>query len=827
MRTAFDRVCEVLKPHHPIYAEFTIVALDDRSRDALHFYLHRNLGGLMPRIVPFEQYKADRLRETTGLLPLEEEEAFFRFHLLCRSQERTAVPEETAQLFSFLRLLNRFSVGREELRQLDRLTPEQWERLEGIFSLGEEYRQGLAKEGHFFLPFEEESFRSLGPRERDLFVGLPLLTPAHDSFLSKIPRGRLFVPEALFGPQFPQERPEYESAYHLVETYNLPKRTGAGQAIHVPEALYGEQKPDGHPLPNPILRLSFSEITDRSALSALIAEEVNDFLRSRKPQEQMAILLLDEELAFYLWRFLFAPMGKEVNFSPWLPFHHFSPAHRLSLAVSSGEDLSPLRESLLEEMRTSWPLLDPAEQAAYEAAISLSDALSRWQKELRQKGHSEEWRPLAQYLIRTKKLHLTGSREAPIQVLGLGETGGLSFSRALILPMDRDIFPHKPFRGPYLNAIHAPRIYRAQFEAHDLLLRQFLSLCDDVHIAARFDRQNGFSPSPYFAFLATEFGKEVRECVRLPEGFANLQEPPRIPSNKEIQQFLRSFSWSFHSLQLFFSCPYHFLLKYKGKLIPPPVLEEGEEAIQLHIGNILHEWASTLSQSPPALAHWRERFEEIWKEKVGDDSLPGEEYFSLHRIYKPIVLSYLEDIAQYEKDTGTLLLFADEGVRSEKWITSTFGKGTYQLRGRLDRIQPYAGKTLILDLKYKTSSKIKVPSRESSGVLASYLEENGSLHEAHQLVVYAYLLKEKYQLSLSDLSAAFYALKETDPKSRLVSLPAEELEQLESHMDQIAGKLEEQAALEEFPPNYDSEQCQFCPYRPLCGHPNGLSGGKA
>ena len=817
-----DRLIKKLKPYHPIYADFTIVALDDRSRDALHYSLHRHLGGLMPRILPFEQYKAHRLQEATGLEPLDEEEAFVRFHLLCLSQKRTEAPEETAQLFSFLGILNRFSVSKEELRQLDRLTPEQWERIKGIFSLGEDYRRQLAEGGRFYPPFEEESFCSLSPEERDLFLGLPLLTPAHESFLSRIPSNRLFVPWALFGPHFPKEKPEYESAYHLVETYHLPRIRGVRRSDSDPVELSLGQETGESLVSTQSPKLSFSEIPNRSALSALLAEEVNDFLRSRKPSEQMAILLLDEELAFYLWRFLFAPLGKEVNFSPWLPFHHFSPAHQLSLFVTSGDDLSSLKKSLLEEMRASWSQLDPAEQAAYEAAISLCDVLSRWRKEL---GNEREWQSLAKYLIRTKKLHLTGSREAPIQVLGLGEAGGSSFSRALILPMDRDIFPHKPFRGPYLNAILTPRIYRAQFEAHDLLLRQFLSLCQEVHIAARFDKQNGFSPSPYFAFLATEFGEEVRECMQSPEGFATLEEPPRIPSREEVQQFLRSFSWSFHSLQLFFSCPYHFLLKYKEKLVPPLVLEEGEEAIQLHIGNILHEWASTLSQYPPALIHWRERFEQTWKEKVGDESSPGEEYFSLHQIYKPIVLSYIEDIAQYEKDTGPLLL-ADEGVRSERWLTATFGEGSYQLRGRLDRIQPHAGKTLILDLKYKQASKLKPPIRESSGGLVTYLQEKGSLHEAHQLIVYTFLLREKEQLSPSDLSAAFYALKETDPEKRLVYLPPEELEHVDAHMEQIARKLDEQVAQEEFLPNYRSDQCRFCLYRPLCGHPDGLAGGK-
>ncbi|MCX7788720.1 MAG: PD-(D/E)XK nuclease family protein [Spirochaetes bacterium] len=806
--SSFDRLVEVLAPYHPIYADFTIVALDDRSRDGIHYFLHKKLGGLMPQIVPFEQYKRERFEGSCGLVVIEEEEAFVRFHLFCRSKDRTKRPEESEQLFSFLRLLSRFSVSQEELQTLDRLTPEQGRKIEDIFSLLYEFREFLKKEHRSYLPFEEEFFRSLIPREKDLFVGLPLLTPVHEAFLAKVPKEKLFVPEASFGPRFPLEEPEYETAYHLVAKYDLPARRLPARSTEK-ERL-------------PPLNLSFSEVQDRSSLAALITEEVEQFLKTREPMDQMAILLLDEELSFYLWRLLFASKEETVNFSPWLPFRHFGVAHRLSAAVSSGENLTDLKGILAKEIRTKWEGLDLAEQAAFEAAITLCEELSQWQKEIDQ---DEEWKPLAQFLIQSKKLHLPGSREAPIQVLGLGETGSVSFAQGLILPMDRDIFPHKPFRGPYLNVIHTPRIYRAQFEANDLLLRQFLSLCKKAHIAARFDKTNGFAPSPHFMFLATEFDANLQECYQKPNKFTVSSTIPAFPASEEIQQFLRSFQWSFHSLQLFFSCPYHFLLKYKERLDPPSVLEEGEEAIQLHIGNVLHEWAATLHRQPPALENWRKRFEEVWKERVGDDHSPGEEYFSLQGIYKPIILSYLEDIAHYEREQGKLLLFADDGVRREQWIHATFGNGAFQLRGRLDRIQLYEGKMLILDLKYRAADKVKPPPKGTSRGLESYLQEKETLHEAHQLIVYAYLLKVKDSISPNDLSAAFYALKEIDPEERVVFLPQEDIGNLDTHMEQIARTLDARIAQKEFLPNYKSEQCRFCSYQPLCGHPDGLKGG--
>jgi hypothetical protein len=85
--------------------------------------------------------------------------------------------------------------------------------------------------------------------------------------------------------------------------------------------------------------------------------------------------------------------------------------------------------------------------------------------------------------------------------------------------MNSGIYPRKPFSGPYLNMIHLPRIHRAQFEADDLALRQFLSFGRTAHIVALYDQANGEAPSPHFSFLATEFGKKPVKRLLAPTPF--------------------------------------------------------------------------------------------------------------------------------------------------------------------------------------------------------------------------------------------------------------------------------------------------------------------
>lgn len=789
LHPAVDALIDRLRAHYPDMSGFTAVSMTGRGRDFLHHLVHTRIGGLLPTVLSFDDYRTGRIAEATGRTALPEEEAFLRFHALRRREEgRSLPPADTQRLLSFLTTIAEFSVGIEELRSLDRIGPEQLDRIDRFFATMEAFRSRLAAEGLFYPPFEAVRMADLAPGDGEFFIGLPLMTPVSERFFGLIPRDRLFVDAPLFGPLMPAEPPDYETALTLVRRIGVAERRGPG---------------DG---------LLFTELAERAAIPALLAREIDVFLRGpRSDGEQLFIVPLDERFSFYLWELLFRPLGGQVNFSPWLPFTHFAAAHRLTEAVRSGRGLAAVRRELVAELTARWNELDEAEHSAFEGAITLCDELERLRPLM-----ADEWSPLAEYLIAAKKLRLRGRRSAPIQVVGLGDATGIPYGRAVILPMNSGIFPKKPFSGPYLNWIHLPRIHRAQYEADDLSLRQFLSFGRSAHIAALYDQANGEAPSPHFSFLATEFGQRAVKRRMAPTAFHVPEGSLAIENTDEMKEKLRRHIWSFSSLQRFFTCPCRFILEEIQEVKPPPCFAEEENA-NLIIGDLLHRFFAELKEHPPALEQWRERFDACWYSYEDlPAKLPNED------VRKAIVESHLADIAAWEKETGRSLLFCDEVTDAELDLRAPFGGGRYQLRGRIDRVQCEGERQLIIDLKYKEKKSYSERER-----LADRVEKPDSFDDRFQLLIYAYLALYNKRAMPGLIDAAHLFLRPRVSGDYEGRLAEEDLSACEATMERIAGRLDALLAQERFTPNFRAAGCSWCPHKALCLKPDLYrTGGK-
>jgi hypothetical protein len=846
LHPAVDILIERLRAHYPDMSGFTAVSMTNRSRDFLHHLIHTRIGGLLPTVLSFDEYRPRRIAEATGRTALPEDEAFLRFHgLRCQEEGRPLLPADSQRLLSFLATISEFSVSITELRSLDRIGPEQLSRIDGFFATLEAFRNRLAREGLFYPPFEAAQLADLAPNEGELFVGLPLMTPVNQRFFSRIPGDRLFVDAPLFGPAMPQELPDYETALSLVRRIGVDERRTAGEG------------------------LAFSELSERAGLPALLSQEIDAFLRGpQNDGEQLFIVPLDERLSFYLWAFLFRPLGAQVNFAPWLPFTHFAAAQRLREAIQGKKGLASVRRDLVAELTARWNELDEADHSAFEGAITLCDELERLRPLI-----ADAWTPLAEYLISVKKLRLHGRRSAPIQVVGLGDATGIPYGRAVILPMNSGVFPAKPFSGPYLNLIHLPRLYRSQYEADDLALRQFLSFGRSAHIAALYDQSSGEAPSPHFSFLATEFGQKTVKRRLAPEPFRIPEGSLVIENSEALREKLRSRAWSFTSLKKFFTCPCRFILEdLEG--IEPPACFEDEESANLIIGDFLHRFFADLitpatrhtqnghagprirsgasfdpASSPtldsrfrgndnidignddfdvncsrsnkdaaPAIDRWLERFDACWeadrdlKEKLPDQA-----------VRKAIVRSHLADIAAWEKETGRPLLFSDDVTGAELKLAAPFGGGRYQLQGRIDRLQAEGDRQLITDLKYKEKKAYSEKDR-----LADRLEKPDSFDDRFQLLIYAYLALYNKKATPDQLAAAHLFLRPRVAGDYEGRLAQEDLAACETTLEGIAGRLDALLAQDRFTPNFRAEGCTYCPHKALCLKPDLYrTGGRA
>ena len=790
LHPAVDALIERLRAHYPDMSGLSAVSMTGRGRDFLHHLVHTRIGGLLPTILSFDDYRTRRIAEATGRTAVPEDEAFLHFHALrCREEGRSLPPADTQRLLSFLTTIAEFSVTIDELRALDRIGSEQLDRIDRFFATMEAFRARLAREGLFYPPFEAARFAGLTPGDGEFFIGLPLMTPESERFFSLIPRDRLFVDAPLFGPNMPTEPPDYETALALVRRIGVAERRNDGDM------------------------LEFTELAERAALPALLAQEIDTFLREpRGDGEQLFIVPLDEKLSFYLWEFLFRPLGGQVNFAPWLPFTHFAAAHHLRGAIHGGQGLAAARRDLVAELTARWNELDEADHSAFEGAITLCDELDRLRPLM-----GGEWSPLAEHFIATKKLRLRGRRSAPIQVVGLGDATGIPYGRAVILPMTSGIFPRKPFSGPYLNLIHLPRIYRTQYEADDLALRQFLSFGRTAHVAALYDQANGEAPSPHFSFLATEFGQRVVKRLMVPAPFHVPTGSFVIENTNELRERLRRHTWSFSSLKKFFTCPCRFILEDIQGVAPPPCFED-EDSANLLIGDFLHRFFAELKDHPPALDRWRERFNACWeRDEDLRTKLPD------RAVRKAIVESHLADIASWEKEAGQQLLFSDEVTAAELELRAPFGGGRYQLKGRVDRLQMCEGdRGLIADLKYM--EKKHYSDRER---LAERVEKTDAFDDRFQLIIYAYLALHNKRAMPGEFDAAHLFLRPRvrgDYEGRLA--PAD-LADCDTTVERLAGRLDAMLALERFTPNFRAAGCSYCPHKALCLKPDLYrTGGK-
>lgn len=769
-------------------ADLTLVTSTVRGRGFLLNWLHRQLGGFLPAVVGFDDYLVQRVSEATALRPASPEEGFLKLILFLRASGEIdfGAPEAAAtELLNFFTYASRFSVTRERLTSLPRLTDQLVAKVDRLFALLDGFRASLKRAGYFLPSLLDNELAEICPRPDEVFVNIPILTPRNERFFDQVSAENRYIDQPIFGEVFIATSPAFDTSLNLARRMGVvPKSANAGL-------------------------FSFTEVRGRQSIPGYLLSEMSSFVAERGDDDQLLILLLDETLSFYLWETVFRQLGNLVNFALWLPLDTLAPGKQIRSVITASRDNSTpadfaaLRASLLCDLRHRADEICREDLEATQSALRFVDTLERCRDEL-----GAEWHRSAEILLRGQKFHLTGDRTAPIQVIGFGDAVGTPFKKGIVLPLNRGVFPRTPYEGPFFNAVHTPEIRRLSFEADDLHLRQFLSFGESVSLVGVYDEGRTMTPGAYFMFLKNEFEQACQSIRTRPRLFSPQAARPEVVVTDAIRAAMRAAVHSYSSLSSLLSCPFQYYYQRVERVSVPQAMDQDDKT-GLVLGSFVHEFLAQLAADGDLLARWEGLYDEMWASNSELNALRAA------ATNKFIVKSYLAEIATHERATRELFIFGDNTVAAETLLETDFGGGArLRIKGVVDRIVEHGGQLQVVDYKYATNPGF------IAKALVDTLENTRALDRRFQLLIYAWLLMRERDEPPERVSACFVHLRESAADSRVYRLAEDEIANCEATMGAVADRVEAIIAQDLIAPNYESVGCRHCGLQALCKRDN-------
>ncbi|MGV8059737.1 MAG: PD-(D/E)XK nuclease family protein [Smithellaceae bacterium] len=780
------KLIELLRNDHPDLSGWTIICASDRAVDPVQYLIHTGLGGILPKVEGLNSYITNKISENLNLKPVpgDEQLLYFIQFIAERFPDEAHPARRAAGHLPIIRKLSEYNIGSETISGAERFTEEEWGRLEEYLETARSFREWLAGRNLFMPELEIARLSEIAPGEKDIFIGLPEMTPVTDSFYRKISPERLFIDQPLFARELAGSADiPFDSAKNLVLSFG--GKVEAAQAAGI----------------------ELVSLRGLHSVVDLVTLEVANFLKERSGKDQLMIYLLDESLTTMVWNRSLRLFGNAVNLAVWLPFATTSAGRRLLAEIEAAEDSGLMPDfkryatSCAMELSKNSENYVREECQALETAIAFSTLLDDWKERL-----GTNLPAAAKMLLEARKFQITGSRSAPVQVVGFGHVSGEKFSRGLILPVDSSVMPSQPFEGPFINPVHVPRMRKSVFEYEDLLFRQILAQGDRIKIAAVDDKIRERTPSYYMSLLSQEFGKPVTEIAfqeSLQERPGN--KMPVIPIDDNLRSRLKEFIYSFSSLSKILSCPFLFYHQYILRIDPPSFMND-DEKINMQMGTFLHKFLQQLATAGKDFQdRWEFLFDELWE---SDENAEIRDINGIY-IYMLNAKILLREIYAEEAASGERIIFADNAISCEEKFDGTIA-GCYKITGYSDRLASIAGRKEVIDFKHsKKSSRFNLPVRIN---MLEHFREKGILHAAAQLMI--------YQHCIGGVDGAlFYFLKETS-KDRVMRLPPDLSAMTAELMLVIKVRLDAIIGGNELNPNYKSPECDYCCYQALCGKDN-------
>jgi len=192
---------------------------------------------------------------------------------------------------------------------------------------------------------------------------------------------------------------------------------------------------------------------------------------------------------------------------------------------------------------------------------------------------------LLRYLLSQEQVHVHGSEEAGLQILGLIESRGLSFEKLYVLGLSAGSLPRPVRPLPLLDALERPLVQGATVESQFTFAREAFShllACAPHTTLMRPEEESAepLAPSPFFAEAVNRESKPVMDVWNAPDpvwsraawlqlakkGLKNRSDFP--PSDPPLEAHQLPDAVSVARLATAFACPFRFFVETVFKLAP-------------------------------------------------------------------------------------------------------------------------------------------------------------------------------------------------------------------------------------------------------------------
>ena len=201
MSRYYSNIMELLRTDHPDLSAWTIICANERAVDPVQYLIHSELGGILPRVEGLSSYLTGKNSERLNLQPVpgDEQLLYFIQFIVERFPEDSYTARRAANLLPLITKLAQYNISRETIFGSERFTEDEWNKLAEYLETAQAFRVWLSKQNLFMPELEAASLEAISPGEKDVFIGLPEITPVTGRFYHKIRKDRLFIDQPLFG----------------------------------------------------------------------------------------------------------------------------------------------------------------------------------------------------------------------------------------------------------------------------------------------------------------------------------------------------------------------------------------------------------------------------------------------------------------------------------------------------------------------------------------------------------------------------------------------------------------------------------------------------